>query len=81
MGFEIRDGKEYLPPEDDIYGVDDAIEEREFNSLLLGMGTFSDDARLRRRRNIIIVSALCSGVCVRDHTCCPGLFNWLLSHR
>jgi hypothetical protein len=56
MSFEIKDGKEEIPPEEDIYGVDDIVEEEEFNSLL-GMKSFSQEARMRRRRNIIIVVA------------------------
>jgi len=45
--MEIHDGKEHLPDEEDIYGVND-IEERERFEALFGSGTQED--RLRRRR-------------------------------
>ena len=45
--MEIRDGKEHLPDEEDIYGVND-IEEREQFEALFGAETQQD--RLRRRR-------------------------------
>ena len=45
--MEIRDDKEHLPDEEDIYGVND-IEERERFEALFGSETQED--RLRRRR-------------------------------
>ena len=45
--MEIHDGKEHLPDEEDIYGVND-IEERERFEALFGSDTQED--RLRRRR-------------------------------
>ncbi|HET6456047.1 MAG TPA: hypothetical protein VFI02_16700 [Armatimonadota bacterium] len=45
--MEIHDGKEHLPDEEDIYGVND-IEERERFEALFGSETQED--RLRRRR-------------------------------
>lgn len=48
MNFEIRDGKEDVPPEEDIYGVNDA-EEREQFEVLLGIAP-SQETRLRRRK-------------------------------
>ena len=47
MNFEIRDGKEHLPDEEDIYGVND-IEERERFDTLFGGKTQED--RVRRRK-------------------------------
>jgi hypothetical protein len=45
--MEIHDGKEHLPDEEDVYGVND-IEERERFDALFGSETQED--RLRRRR-------------------------------
>ncbi len=50
MGFEIRDGKEHLPDEEDVYGVND-IEERERFDALFGGST--QEERVRRRKLII----------------------------
>jgi hypothetical protein len=55
MNFEIRDGKEHLPDEEDIYGVND-IEERERFDSLFGGNTQED--RVRRRKVIIQVISL-----------------------
>jgi len=45
--MEIGDGKEHLPDEEDIYGVND-IEEHERFDALFGIGTQED--RVRRRQ-------------------------------
>jgi len=57
MGFDIQDGKEYLPPEEDIYDVND-IEEREAFESLLGLSPSTQDQRLKRRRIILVVVAV-----------------------
>ena len=56
MGFEIIDSKENLPPEEDIYDVNDIEEQDEFNKLL-GMDEFTQEARIHRRRIIIAAVA------------------------
>ena len=57
MNFEINDGKEHLPDEEDIYGVNDIEEQERFNSLF---GDFvSQEERIRRRRvRLRILTAL-----------------------
>lgn len=50
MGFEIKDGKEHLPDEEDIYGVNDAEEREAFHALF---GITPLEKRLRRRRIIM----------------------------
>jgi len=50
MSFEINDGKEHLPDEEDVYGVND-IEERERFEALFGGRT--QEERVRRRKRII----------------------------
>jgi hypothetical protein len=80
VSFEIRDGKDYLPPEDDIYGVDEIVEEQEFNSLL-GMNKFSHDARIRRRNNIVIAVALVLVFVFAVIFAAPGLLDLLAQHR
>lgn len=57
MGFEIHDGKEQLPPEEDIYGVND-IEERERFNALFATGELTQEERLRRRKTVIVTVAL-----------------------
>ena len=47
MSFEMRDGKERLPDEEDIYGVND-VEERDVLNALFGQPTLEE--RLRRRK-------------------------------
>jgi hypothetical protein len=50
MNFEIRDGKEHLPDEEDIYGVNDIEERERFDSLF---GGNTQENRVRRRKVII----------------------------
>jgi len=50
MGFETGDGKERLPEEEDIYGVNDAEEREQFEALLGGPGYVPLEERLHRRR-------------------------------
>lgn len=57
MGFEINNGKEYLPPEEDMYGVND-IEEREQFEALLGMSGFDQETRFRRRKTAMVIVAV-----------------------
>ena len=45
MNFEIRDGKEPIPDEDDIYGVNDIEERDQFNALFGGV---TQEERVRR---------------------------------
>jgi len=47
MNFEIRNGKERLPDEEDIYGVNDAEERDAFNALF---GTTPLEERIHRRK-------------------------------
>lgn len=47
MGFEIQDGKERLPDEEDIYGVNDAEEREQLEALF---GKTPVEERLRRRK-------------------------------
>ena len=47
MNFEIRDGKEHLPDEEDIYGINDAEERDAFNTLF---GITPLEERVRRRK-------------------------------
>jgi len=47
VSFEMRDGKERLPDEEDIYGVND-VEERDVLNALFGQPTLEE--RLRRRK-------------------------------
>ena len=55
MGFEIRDGKERIPDEEDVYGVND-IEERDLFDSLFG-GTTQEE-RVRRRKARMRVLAI-----------------------
>lgn len=55
MGFEIKHGKDHLPDEDDIYGVNDAEERDAFNAFF---GAKPIEARLRRRRTILVLTAV-----------------------
>lgn len=55
MSFEIRDGKEPLPDEEDIYDVNDIEDQERFN-YLLGHNFMSQEQRLRARRRVIIVT-------------------------
>lgn len=57
MGFEIRDGREHLPDEEDIYGVNDADERDAFNALF-GAPTQEDLLRRRRSRIRMVAFAL-----------------------
>lgn len=57
MGFEIQDGKEHLPDEEDIYGVNDIEEQDRFNALM-GDIRFTQEERLRRRRMIFTVTGV-----------------------
>lgn len=54
MGFEIKHGKDNLPDEEDIYGVNDADERDAFNALF---GAKPMEARLRRRKTILVLTA------------------------
>lgn len=54
--MEIRDDKEHLPDEEDIYGVND-IEERERFEALFGAET-QEDRLSRRRVRIRILAAI-----------------------
>ena len=56
MSFEIQDGKERLPDEEDIYGVNDLEEQERFNALL-GSPQITQEERFRRRRMLIILIA------------------------
>ncbi|HUV05730.1 MAG TPA: hypothetical protein VMX94_11565 [Armatimonadota bacterium] len=47
MNFEIKDGKEHLPDEEDIYGVNDAEERDAFNALF---GVTPLEERTHRRK-------------------------------
>lgn len=55
MNFEIRNGKERLPDEEDVYDVNDIEEQEQFNALL-GMGTPQDE-RVRRRKILLRITA------------------------
>ena len=55
MGFETRDGKEPLPDEEDIYGVNDLEEQERFESLF---GEPTQDERMRRRRMYVRILAI-----------------------
>ena len=55
MNFEIRDDKEHLPDEEDIYGVNDA-EERDAFDTLFGITPMKE--RLRRRKIRLRILAL-----------------------
>ena len=50
MNFEINDGREHLPDEEDVYGVND-IEEQERFDALFGQPTQED--RVRRRKMVM----------------------------
>jgi hypothetical protein len=56
MSFETQDGKEHLPDEEDIYGVND-IEEKERFETLFG-GFLPQDERIRRRKARIRLVAI-----------------------
>lgn len=55
MGFEIKRGKDHLPDEEDIYGVNDA-DEREAFEVLFGVKPVGE--RLRQRRTILALIAV-----------------------
>ncbi len=54
MGFEIRDGKDNIPDEEDVYGVNDAEERDRFNALF---GKSTQEVRVHRRRLIMRITA------------------------
>lgn len=54
MNFEIRDGKDHIPDEEDIYGVNDAEERDRFDPLF---GKSTQEVRVRRRRLIMRLTA------------------------
>ena len=59
MNFEIKDGSEHLPHEEDVYGVNDIEERERFDALLGARGRLSDEERMRRRRlGIRLLAAL-----------------------
>ena len=68
MNFEINDGKEHIPDEDDIYGVND-IEERERFESLFG-GYTPQEERIRRRKirirvlAVLVIIALTAGILI-----------------
>lgn len=76
MNFEIRDGKERVPDEDDIYGVNDIEERDQFNALFGGV---TQDERVRRGKArfrilaalIIIAFLLAIGILELRH-----IFGW-----
>jgi hypothetical protein len=77
MNFEIRDGDEPIPDEEDIYDVND-IEERDQFNALLGHNFITQDARLRRRRlmwmavaGVILLASLSAAL----FTACQAMFN------
>ena len=61
MNFEIRDGNERLPDEEDVYGVNDIEEQERFDSLL-GIGLTQEErvahhkARLRVIAVVVIIA-------------------------
>lgn len=65
MGFEIRDGKERIPDEEDVYGVND-IEERDFFESLFGGMTQEERVRHHKARMrlvaILVVLAIAIGL-------------------
>lgn len=61
MNFETRDGKEWLPDEEDIYGVNDAEERDAFNALL-GLRTTEDDVRRRALLMRLIATGIVAAV-------------------
>ena len=76
MGFEIKDDKEHIPDEDDIYGVNDADERDLLESIFGGM---TQEERVRRRKArmrvaavlVVIAFALACGFLGLRH-----LFGW-----
>lgn len=76
MGFEIKDDKEHIRDEDDIYGVNDADERDLLESIFGGM---TQEQRVRRRKArmrvvavlVIIAFALAFGFLGLRH-----LFGW-----
>lgn len=76
MGFEIKDDKEHIPDEDDIYGVNDADERDLLESIFGGM---TQEERVRRRKArmrvlsvlVIIAFAIAFGFLGLRH-----LFGW-----
>lgn len=54
MNFELRNGKEHLPDEEDMYGVNDAEERERFDALF---GAPTQEERLRRRRSRLRIIA------------------------
>ena len=55
--MEIRDGKEHLPDEEDIYGVND-IEEHERFDALFGIGAQEDRIRRRKARMRLLAAVV-----------------------
>ena len=74
MNFEMKDGKEHLPDEEDIYGAND-IEERERFEALFGRPT--QEERLRRRKARIRVLAVLVIVAFALAFALIGLRSWL----
>jgi hypothetical protein len=74
MGFEIKDGKEHLPDEEDIYGANEAEEQDEFNALF-GMETQED--RLRRRKKLLRALAVVVIITFGVAFTLVGLRSWL----
>lgn len=74
MGFEIKDGKEHLPDEEDIYGVNDIEEQDEFNRLL---GIETQEERVRRRKARMQTVALVVILAFAVAFALVGLRTWL----
>lgn len=62
MNFEIKDGKDHLPDEEDIYGVNDAEERDAFNALL-GATPAEEHIRRRKLRMQILAVAVIIAFC------------------
>ena len=56
MSFEIKDGKEHIPDEEDVYGVNDA-DERDLLESIFG-GTTQEQRTRRRKARMRVLAVL-----------------------
>jgi len=73
--MEIRDGKEHLPDEEDIYGVND-IEEQERFDALFGVGTQEDRLKRRRVRMRILAAVVIIAFAAVFGAVLKGILGW-----